>query len=123
MVQTFESASPFQGKSNFLASPKVFVVGSRLQIHVRFQQVTPDHTTGRFGHEANTPMKLYDTSGPYIDSPVSINLTQGLTSARREQVLKRGGIQKHEEYSIKVIGESIARPLPRLKGGELLYHV
>ena len=120
MVHVTENASEFQGKSKFPASSRIYVVGSRPGIRVPFRRVTPDPTTGRFGQEENTPMQLYDTSGPYTDSSVSINLKHGLPSVRRERVLEKGEV---EEYNIQAKGKSIAQLFPRLKSGTLLSHV
>ena len=41
-------------------------------------------------------MRLYDTSGPYTDDSVAIDITKGLPALRREWILARGDV---EEYS------------------------
>src|SRR5215469_13584879 len=42
------------------------------------------------------PMRLYDTSGPYTDDTVAIDIEKGLAGRRRDLILARGDV---EEYS------------------------
>jgi len=44
--------------------------------------------------EVNPPVTLYDTSGPYTDPGVEIDVTKGLKPIRLEWVLRRGDVQE-----------------------------
>ena len=59
------------------------------------------------------PVRLYDTSGPYTDDSVSIDIDKGLRSLRRDWILARGDV---EEYS----GRDRRPEDDGLKRGELL---
>ncbi|HEY2035053.1 MAG TPA: phosphomethylpyrimidine synthase ThiC [Rhizomicrobium sp.] len=59
------------------------------------------------------PVRLYDTSGPYTDDSVKIDIEKGLTSRRRDWILARGDV---EEY----VGRDRKPEDDGLKRGELL---
>src|SRR5580698_6870031 len=59
------------------------------------------------------PVKLYDTSGPYTDDAVAIDIEKGLASQRRDWILARGDV---EEY----VGRERKPEDDGLKRGELL---
>src|SRR5215467_2871228 len=41
------------------------------------------------------PVKLYDTSGPYTDANVAIDIEKGLAPLRREWILARGDVEEY----------------------------
>ena len=41
------------------------------------------------------PVRLYDTSGPYTDDSVAINIDKGLASLRREWIAARGDVEEY----------------------------
>jgi len=55
------------------ASRKVYVTGSRPDIRVPMREIA---LSG-----GNPPLRLYDTSGPYTDPSVDLDLKRGLTAA------------------------------------------
>ena len=113
MVQT-EYTSQFQGKSSFPASQKVYKEGSNPSIQVPFREVALTPTTGRFGQEENAPMGIYDTSGPYSDPNVSLDLGQGLPALRREWIMARGDVEEYDGYGVPLRGKNVAQPFPGL---------
>src|SRR5690242_11160429 len=42
------------------------------------------------------PVRLYDTSGPYTDDSVAIDIGKGLAPLRREWILARGDVEEYE---------------------------
>jgi phosphomethylpyrimidine synthase len=42
------------------------------------------------------PVRLYDTSGPYTDDSVEIDIKQGLAARRRDWILARGDVEEYE---------------------------
>jgi phosphomethylpyrimidine synthase len=42
------------------------------------------------------PVRLYDTSGPYTDDTVQIDIKKGLAANRREWILARGDVEEYE---------------------------
>src|SRR5436305_7262916 len=51
--------------------------------------------------EPNLP--VYDTSGPYTDPAVVIDVNAGLSRARIEWVKQRGGVEQYEGRTIKPV--------------------
>ena len=47
------------------------------------------------------PVKLYDTSGPYSDTSVNINIYEGLERLRTPWVLERGGVEEYEGRHVR----------------------
>jgi len=74
----------------FPASRKVFTVGSRPDLRVPMREVTLTPTRTSDGIEENPPLYLYDTSGPYTDPAVRIDLLAGLPEVRTAWIAERG---------------------------------
>jgi phosphomethylpyrimidine synthase len=71
-----ESTKPMDG------SQKIYVQGSRPDIQVPMREIQLDDTPVSFGSEKNPPIPVYDTSGPYTDPNVDIDLLKGLGDVR-----------------------------------------
>ena len=63
-------------------SRKVYVEGSRPDIRVPMREITQSDTPAAFGAEKNPPIFVYDTSGPYTDPTVKIDIRSGLPPLR-----------------------------------------
>src|SRR5579871_3727841 len=71
-------------------SRKIYVAGSRADLRVPLREVSLSDTPLVFGAEKNAPLALYDTSGPYTDPAVRIDLAAGLTALRARWIEERG---------------------------------
>jgi phosphomethylpyrimidine synthase len=76
-------------------SKKVYRQGqTRRDIQVPFREIelsdTKDHT-GKV--TPNQPVRLYDTSGPYTDPSVHVDITQGLAALRLKWIEERGDVE------------------------------
>ena len=71
-------------------SSKIYVEGSRPDIRVAMREVSqsPTHLQDG-GLEENPPVRIYDTSGPYTDPEMAIDVRKGLAPLRRDWVLER----------------------------------
>jgi phosphomethylpyrimidine synthase len=64
------------------------------------------------------PVAVYDTSGPYTDPSVTIDVEKGLARDRRDWVLERGGVEEYEGRHVKpednggANGKYLAREFP-----------
>src|SRR5712692_11407140 len=64
------------------------------------------------------PIPVYDTTGPYTDPDVVIDVEQGLSRARTAWVKERGGVEEYEGRPIQpvdngnVSGKHLARAFP-----------
>src|SRR4051812_17815318 len=63
-------------------SRKVYVPGSLTDIQVPMREISQGDTPATFGGEANPPLFVYDTSGPYTDPRATIDIRNGLVPMR-----------------------------------------
>ena len=70
-------------------SRKVYVEGSRPDIRVPMREITLTDTQLSNGVEKNAAIRVYDTSGPYTDPAVKIDVRQGLPDIRSVWICER----------------------------------
>ncbi|PPC96886.1 MULTISPECIES: phosphomethylpyrimidine synthase ThiC [Methylotenera] len=78
----------------FAKSRKVYVEGSRPDIRVPFREISLSDTPSAFGAEKNPPVVVYDTSGPYTDPTISIDIRNGLPALRTGWIMERGDVEQ-----------------------------
>lgn len=90
-----ETASVDKGTTeSFANSRKVYVEGSRPDIRVPFREISLSDTPSQFGAEKNPPVMVYDTSGPYTDPDVKIDIRDGLPAMRSPWIMERGDVEE-----------------------------
>ncbi|HEX3096878.1 MAG TPA: phosphomethylpyrimidine synthase ThiC [Usitatibacter sp.] len=72
------------------SSGKIYVEGSRPDIRVPMREISQSDTPAAFGAEANPPVCVYDTSGPYTDPSARIDIRSGLAALRARWIEERG---------------------------------
>jgi phosphomethylpyrimidine synthase len=87
-----ESVQPFP------SSNKHYLEGSRSDIQVPVREISLTGTPIKGENDAvslvpNSPVRVYDTSGPYTDPNVSIDIRKGLASVRTPWIEERGDTQ------------------------------
>jgi len=70
-------------------SKKVYIQGSRPDIRVPMREISLSPTTTSAGIEENHPILIYDTSGPYTDPDVTLDLQKGLPDVRTAWIEER----------------------------------
>jgi phosphomethylpyrimidine synthase len=83
---------------NFPNSKRIYV-GAELHRDVRvpFREISLAPTKSMNGEtEANEPVRVYDTSGPWGDPSVTLDPVQGLPPLRRDWILKREDVDEIE---------------------------
>ena len=133
------------GKSKFLRavtkpfpnSQKVHVAAAASKVSVAMREITQAPTRDFQGqmHE-NPPLRVYDTSGPYTDPAVKIDIRSGLKPLRSEWIAQRGDTETyagrevqprdngyltagHAEYASQREGNGRLEPFPGLKRSPL----
>ena len=74
----------------FTGSKKIYIEGSRPDIRVPMREISQDDTHTDNGIEANPPITVYDTSGPFTDPSVTIDLMKGMPDVRTAWIEERG---------------------------------
>ncbi|MFC3107446.1 phosphomethylpyrimidine synthase ThiC, partial [Undibacterium arcticum] len=75
-------------------SSKVYITGSRPDIRVPMRRISQSDTPASFGFEANPPIYVYDTSGPYTDPDANIDIRSGLASVRGNWIAERNDTEE-----------------------------
>jgi phosphomethylpyrimidine synthase len=70
-------------------SRKIYVQGSRPDIRVPMREIAQSDTPASFGVEKNPPIVVYDTSGPYTDPTIRIDVRSGLAPLRASWIAER----------------------------------
>ena len=92
------TASSMQAKSVKLSSDiqqplpgsrKIYVQGSRKDLKAGMREVQCAATAASFGEEINPPITIYDTSGPYSDPDIEVDLLRGLPAVRKDWIEQR----------------------------------
>jgi phosphomethylpyrimidine synthase len=83
-----------QSVQPFTRSQKIYVQGSRPDILVPMREISLDVTPTDFGGEINAPVVVYDTSGPYTDPNVIIDVRKGLADVRSTWIEARGDTER-----------------------------
>jgi len=89
-------------RNPFPASKKIYVDGTLHNIKVAMREITVSDTVNKFsgtGVEKNPPVTVYDTSGPYTDSTITINVKKGLPKLREEWIKQRGDVDELKEIT------------------------
>jgi phosphomethylpyrimidine synthase len=91
-----------------LPNSKRIYVGGKLHrdIRVPFREISLAPTKSMSGEtEVNEPVRVYDTSGPWGDSSMTLEPTHGLPSLRRDWILKRGDVDEIEGRVVRPIDD------------------
>jgi phosphomethylpyrimidine synthase len=78
----------------FPGSKKIYIEGSRPDIQVPMREITQSPTTTTSEPEENPPITVYDTSGPFTDPNVVIDLLKGMPDLRSTWIEERGDTER-----------------------------
>jgi phosphomethylpyrimidine synthase len=83
-------------------------------LRVPLREIALDASSGE------PPLPVYDTTGPYTDPNVTIDVDKGLPRTRIEWVKERGGVEEYEGREVKAVdngnasGTHLARKFPNV---------
>jgi phosphomethylpyrimidine synthase len=89
-------------RTPFPASRKIFVKGQLHPVEVAMREISLSETKIHNGFgltEQNPPVTIYDTSGPYTDPNVHIDVKSGLPRIREQWITGRGDVEKLQQIS------------------------
>jgi phosphomethylpyrimidine synthase len=92
-------------------SRKIHVEGKLHAIRVAMREILLTETTiknnGQTQKSANASVTVYDTSGPYTDDQVSIDIDKGLPKLREQWIEKRNDTEQLQELSSNFANERL----------------
>src|SRR5256884_8147832 len=91
-------------------SRKVYAQGSRSDLRVPMREIVQSDTPASFGAEKNPPLFVYDTSGPYTDPRVKIDIRTGLAPVRTRWIEERADTEELSGPSSRYGLERLADP-------------
>jgi len=109
----------------FPNSRKIYIEGSRADIRVPMREISLSDTHTQKGVEHNPAITVYDTSGPYSDPDVTIDIREGLNDVRTAWIEERAdtevltglssdyGLQRAEDTDLDALRFELHRRLPR----------
>ncbi|MHC4393375.1 MAG: phosphomethylpyrimidine synthase ThiC [Planctomycetota bacterium] len=87
-----ETVDPKVTSGPIPGSKRIYVEGSRPDVRVPMREIELAPT----GEEVNEAVCVYDTSGPYTDPSIAVDVRKGLAALRRPWVLERGDVEEYE---------------------------
>jgi phosphomethylpyrimidine synthase len=91
-------------------SRKIYVQGSREDIKVPMREINVTDTPAEFGAEKNLAVVVYDTSGPYTDPEIVIDIRKGLKSLRHGWIKERNDTEQLKAYSSDYCLRRMSKP-------------
>ncbi len=110
-------------------SRKVYISGTQAEVRVPMREITQSDTPASMGAEKNPPILVYDTSGPYTDPAVKIDIRSGLAPLRQSWIEARNdtealagptsryGRERLEDPKLASLRFNLARQPRRAKSG------
>ncbi len=93
-------------------SKKIYVHGELHDIQVAMRQIELSPTEHKLKNDVsstrNEAVTVYDTSGPYTDPNIAIDLKKGLNRMREQWILKRGDVEQLNDFSSAYCRERLA---------------
>ena len=88
-------------RTPFPASKKVYVKGKIHNINVAMREISLEDTVDKFNGTVvkNNPVTIYDTSGPYTDTTLEIDVKKGIQPLREKWILERGDVEQLADIS------------------------
>ncbi len=96
----------------FRASKKIYVPGQLHDIKVAMREISLSPTILTNGKtEENAPFTVYDTSGPFTDPDVVIDLKKGLSRLREKWIVQRGDVEQLPDFTSEYCLQRLIDPL------------
>ena len=109
-----------RSKQPFPNSRKVYEPGARADVQVPFREISQADTHTANGIVHNPPIYVYDTSGPYTDPEIAIDVRAGLPALRAAWIEERGDTEAQDgPTSVYGQGRLIDPKLAHLRFGHV----
>jgi phosphomethylpyrimidine synthase len=90
----------------FPNSQRIYVQSSRADVRIPMREIRLNVTRTASGVvEENSPVRVYDTSGPWGDPQIECSVHDGLPALRREWIISRGDVEEYEGREIQPVDD------------------
>jgi len=102
-------------RAGFPASEKIYVKGKMEGVNVAMREITLEDSpamfaNGEFSKPENDPVTVYDTSGPYTDPQVEIDVKKGLPKLRSQWINNRNDVELLPDFTSVFSRERLSDP-------------
>ncbi|MBA3514813.1 MAG: phosphomethylpyrimidine synthase ThiC [Pyrinomonadaceae bacterium] len=98
--------TPNNDESQLPNSHRVYVADAESGVRVPFREIAQNPTRNFDGTlEENSPVRVYDTSGPWGDPEQRCEVSEGLPASRRDWIIERGDVEEYQGREIKPIDD------------------
>lgn len=95
----------------FRASKKIYIPGQLHDIKVAMREISLSPTRLSNGKtEENFPVTVYDTSGPFTDPDIIVDLKKGLLRLREDWILQRGDVEQLSDFTSEYCRQRLTDP-------------
>jgi len=95
----------------FRASKKIYLSGQLHDIKVAMREISLSPTRLSNGTtEENLPVTVYDTSGPFTDPDITVDLKKGLHRLREEWIMQRADVEQLNDFTSEYCRQRLADP-------------
>ena len=92
-------------KDSYPSSEKIYIPGKLFPIQVGMRKINLTDTVtvenGKRIHTPNAPVYVYDTSGPYTDPDITVDIDKGLPRLRESWITARGDVERQDDITSK----------------------
>lgn len=99
-VRSQKSEVDSNGQVHLPASRKVYVESEAIRVPFREISLSPSREMDGTMVE-NSPVRVYDTSGPWTDPEQKHDIRDGLSALRREWIIGRGDVEEYEGREVQ----------------------
>ena len=90
-------------KDSYPSSEKIYIPGKLFPIQVGMRKINLTDTVtvenGKRIHTPNAPVYVYDTSGPYTDPDITVDIDKGLPRLRESWITARGDVERQDDIT------------------------
>jgi phosphomethylpyrimidine synthase len=97
---------PIKIDSTLPNSRRIYIDGTQPGVRVPFREIAQSPTRNFKNElEENSPVRVYDTSGPYGDPSVTTDVREGLPALRHEWIKGRGDVEEYQGRALQPIDD------------------
>ena len=105
-IKPTESETQISNEKPLPNSRRIYVEGTQTGVRVPFREIDQNPTRNFDGTlEENSPVRVYDTSGPWGDPSINCDVSVGLPALRRDWILARGDVEEYQGREIAPIDD------------------
>jgi phosphomethylpyrimidine synthase len=105
-ITSTESENQVSNEKPLPNSRRIYVGGAQSGVLVPFREIDQNPTRNFDGTVAeNSPVRVYDTSGPWGDPSARCKVSDGLPALRRHWILERGDVEEYAGRKVEPIDD------------------